>query len=250
MQLASRCRAEAELHHPRRRVIVAVLHGESRSTQVERPGRGCVPTRARAQGPLLCRTQRYISHALPTRCGTRVAWCYTAQAVPLRRQVTAAGVARPSTGPRPPPLQDSRYTPLPWIPPNGGGSMPQQVMRTNEPSVRGIMGAQCRNALATPNPVRTGTRFQDAKGDAFNSSVWSADMVKSRGRAPGKGNRAGQGARWKPRSWDYAPNRAKAGASAGRRLKPSTPLFGSVFYTTSNTPDWRHSGGGRDERLT
>jgi len=212
---------------------------------VERPGRGCVPTRARAQGPLLCRTQRYISHALPTRCGTRVAWCYTAQAVPLRRQVTAAGVARPSTGPRPPPLQDSRYTPLPWIPPNGGGSMPQQVMRTNEPSVRGITGAQCRNALATPNPVRTGTRFKMQKVmrsiHRFGQLTWSS---------PGGGPRARAAGRWKPRSRDYAPNRAEAGASAGRRLKPSTPFFGSVSYTTSNTPGWRHSVGGRDERLT
>ena len=126
--------------------------GKARTRVCPDPGPG--------QGPLLCRTQRYISQALPTRCGTRVAWRYTAQAVPLRRQVTAAGVARPLIGPRPPPLQDSRYTPLPWIPPNGGGSMPQQVMRTNEPSVRGITGAQCRNALATPNPVRTGTRFK------------------------------------------------------------------------------------------
>jgi hypothetical protein len=167
-----------------------VLHGESRSTQVEGPGRGRVPTRARAQGPLLCRTQRYISCALPTWCGTRVAWCYTAKAVPPWRQVTASGVTRPLTGLMPPSLQDSRYTPTPWIPPNGGGSMPQQDMRTNEPSDRGITGAQCRNALATPSPVRTGTRFQDPKGNAFNSSVWSADVVQVPGAGPGQGQQS------------------------------------------------------------
>ena len=229
MQSASRCRAEAELHHPRRRVIVAVLHGESRSTQVERPGRGCVPTRARAQGPLLCRTQRYISHALPTRCGTRVAWCYTAQAVPLRRQVTAAGVARPSTGPRPPPLQDSRYTPLPWIPPNGGGSMPQQVMRTNEPSVRGIMGAQCRNALATPNPARTGTGPKIRKvmlsihrvGQLTRSSPGGGPRARAARPDTGTAGADSEVAGACPGSCGSRP-----GASSGARLRPSVPLLG------------------------
>ncbi len=49
------------------------------------------------------------------------------------------GVALPGVLAKPPPLQDSRYAPFPWIPPNVGVRIPQQAMRT-------IQSAQCHQA--------------------------------------------------------------------------------------------------------
>ncbi len=170
-----------------------VLQGKSRSTQVEGPGRGCPDPGLGVRPPPLQDAEIYQPGVAHTG-GTRVAWCYTAKAVPPRRQVTSAGVARRLTGLMPPPLQDSRDTPLPWIPPNGGGSMPQQVMRTNEPSVRGITGAQCRNALATrptPSPARTGTRSKIRKVTRSIHRFGQLTWFKSQDRAPGKSNRFG-----------------------------------------------------------
>jgi hypothetical protein len=166
-----------------------VLHGESRSTQVEGPGRGRVPTRARAQGPLLCRTQRYISCALPTWCGTRVAWCYTAKAVPLRRQVTAAGVARPLTGLMPPPLQDSRYTHFPGYPPMVGVRCHNRTCGRMSPVTE---ASRARN-VAMPWPPRIqsvqvqGFKMQKVMRSIhrFGQLTWSSPGGGPRARATG-----------------------------------------------------------------
>lgn len=100
-------------------------------------------------------------------------------------------------------------------------------------------GAQCRNALATPNPVQTGARSRYNKGDAFIYAVWSANVVKSLGTGPSKGSKASR-----------EHSRSRGTGTPLLVPMPSHPRMaynphfqiGSVFYTTSNTPIGRQSG--------
>ena len=82
--------------------------------------------------------------------------------------------------------------PFPGYPPMWGFEFHSRPCeRFRQPSVIRHPGAQCHNALATPNPAQTGARSR-FKGDAFISVVWSANVFKVPGQARARVQRPGR----------------------------------------------------------
>jgi len=128
-------------------------------------------------------------------------------------------------------------------------SLHSRPCEQRSPMSEGITGAQCRNALATPSPVCTGTRSRSDKVicsiHRFGQLTWSSPGGGPRARAQGPDREHG-GSRGREGCF---PPRAETVASAGRRPSPHLHLGQSLTPLVTRLLG-RHSGGGRDERLT